>query len=79
MNLFNRIFWRHRWKHPDNGNPYRRRCTVCGEQQEWGNEVEYDTGSLGYRWTVWNAGDHTKHWYTPAKRDVAGDFRAEEK
>ena len=49
-----RVFWRHHWKHPDNGNPYRRFCTVCGEQQE------YDR-----YWDVWNKGDHSKHFESP--------------
>ena len=62
---FRRIFWRHHWKHPDNGNPYRRTCTICGEQQEWDNGKVYETPNSTYHWTVWNEGDHSKHYKSP--------------
>jgi hypothetical protein len=62
---YRRIFWRHKWKHPDNGNPYRRTCTVCGEQQEWDNGVPYETTRSQYYWTVWNEGERSKHFESP--------------
>lgn len=63
--VLRRIFWRHHWKHPDNGNPYRRTCTICGEQQEWDNGLIYETSNGRYYWTVFNEGDHTKHFKSP--------------
>jgi len=65
--LFKQVFWRHRWEHPENGNPYRRTCTVCGEQQEWDNDLPYETGQGAYHWSVWNKGDHEKHWRADAR------------